>query len=293
MDPPSVCAQVTGLAGSRRELPDLRLPDLFAQRAATHPDRVAAEHGNQVLTYAELDDRVNRIGRALLDRGLQPEDVVAVVTGRTSDWMASVLAVFRAGGVYLPIEPQFPADRIAAMLRRSGCRLALTEPGRTARFDLALERMPGISVIPPRHGGPGPDRSVRRWFWCTTNQPAYLYFTSGSTGEPKGALCEHAGMLNHLFAKVHDLGLREGAVVAQTAPQCFDISLWQLVAGSARRGPDVLVDQDAILDVDRFVDTLGGPPRGDPPGRAVVPRRRARPSWRPSRATCPTCAASR
>ena len=109
---------------------------------------MAAEHGDQTLTYAALDDRVNRIGHALLDRGLQAEDVVAVVTGRTLDWMASVLAVLRAGGTYLPIEPHFPADRIAAMLRRSGCRLALTETGRTASFDVASARVAGISVIP-------------------------------------------------------------------------------------------------------------------------------------------------
>lgn len=253
--PVELRAQVTGLAGPRRELPDLRLPDLFARRAASHPDRVAAEHGDQALTYAALDDRVNRIGRALLDRGLRPEDVVAVVTGRNLDWMASVLAVLRAGGTYLPIEPQFPVDRIAAMLRRSGCRLALTEPGRTAMFDLALERSPGICVIPldtvDRAGPISPPLVPAR-----ANQLAYLYFTSGSTGEPKGALCEHAGMLNHLYAKVHDLDLREGAVVAQTAPQCFDISLWQLVAGLLVGGRTVLVDQEAILDVDRFLDTL-------------------------------------
>ena len=253
--PVELRAQIDGLAGRTRELPDLRLPDLFALRAVTHPDRVAAEHGDQTLTYAALNDRVNRIGHALLDRGLQAEDVVAVVTGRTLDWMASVLAVLRAGGTYLPIEPHFPADRIAAMLRRSGCRLALTETGRTATFDVASARVAGISVIPldtVDRARPISPVLVP----VGAHRQAYLYFTSGSTGEPKGALCEHAGMLNHLYAKVHDLGLREGAVVAQTAPQCFDISLWQLVAGLLVGGRTVLVDQEAILDVDRFLDTV-------------------------------------
>ncbi len=250
-----VRAQVEGLAGPRRELPDLRLPDLFALRAMADPDAVAAVHGQRELTYAELDARVNRIGRALLDHGLQPEDVVAVVTGRTLDWMASVLAVLRAGGTYLPVEPHFPADRIATMLRRSGTRIALTEPGCTTTFDRAVVQVNGVRVIgldTVDHAAPARPLDVP----VRADQLAYLYFTSGSTGEPKGALCEHAGLLNHVYAKIHDLGLRDGAVVAQTAPQCFDISLWQLVAALLVGGRTVLVDQEAILDVDRFLDEL-------------------------------------
>src|SRR5260370_14331022 len=73
------------------------------------------------------------------------------------------------------------------------------------------------------------------------DQLAYIYFTSGSTGEPKGAMCEHAGMLNHLFAKIDDLKIGAGDVVAQTAPQCFDISLWQLVSALLVGGRTLLL----------------------------------------------------
>src|SRR5207302_10175319 len=85
-------------------------------------------------------------------------------------------------------------------------------------------------------------------------QLAYIYFTSCSTGEPKGAMCEHAVMLNHLFAKIDDLRIGEGDVVAQTAPQCFDISLWQLVSALLVGGRTLLVEQETILDAKRFVD---------------------------------------
>ena len=179
-----------------------------------------------------------------------------MVTERTLDWMASVLAVLRAGGTYLPVEPHFPADRIAAMLLRSGCRIALTEPGSTTTFDRALAQVPDVRVIgldTVDHAEPARPLDVP----VRAGQLAYLYFTSGSTGEPKGALCEHAGLLNHLYAKIEDLGIREGAVVAQTAPQCFDISLWQLVVALLVGGRTVLVDQEAILDVDRFLDDAG------------------------------------
>src|SRR5205085_1679029 len=87
-------------------------------------------------------------------------------------------------------------------------------------------------------------------------QLAYIFFTSGSTGEPKGAMCEHAGMLNHLCAKIDDLEIGEGDVVAQTAPQCFDISLWQLLSALLVGGRTLLVEQEVILDARRFIDTI-------------------------------------
>src|SRR5207247_9111279 len=78
---------------------------------------------------------------------------------------------------------------------------------------------------------------------------------SGSTGEPKGAMCEHAGLLNHLLAKIGDLKIGEGTVVAETAPQCFDISLWQLISALRVGGRTVIIEQGMMLDAQRFIDT--------------------------------------
>ncbi|MER6101600.1 amino acid adenylation domain-containing protein [Streptomyces sp. NPDC001832] len=248
--------QLEGLAGPRRELPDRRFHELFEQRVAVHPDAVAAVHGEQQLTYRELNARANRVGRALLDRGLRPEGVVAVVTERNLDWMAAVLAVFKAGGVYLPIEPHFPADRLAAMLSRASCGLVLTEPGSTATLDQALDSLSGVQklLVGTAYEEDHADHDLG--VSVAPDQLAYIYFTSGSTGEPKGAMCEHAGMLNHLYAKIDDLEIGEGQVVAQTAPQCFDISLWQLVSGLLVGGRTLLVEQEVVLDVQRFVDKI-------------------------------------
>ncbi|MYX98591.1 amino acid adenylation domain-containing protein [Streptomyces sp. SID486] len=250
--------QRDSLCGPHRPLPDALFVELFEEQVRRSPGAVAAAHGTRRWTYRELDEMSNRIAHALLDGGLDTEDVVAVVTDRTLDWLAATLGVLKAGGVYLPVRPDFPAARVADQLRRSACRHALTDPsGRellTSAVALSGQECRTLLVEDAcrtaRTGSPG-----RR---CEPGQLAYIYFTSGSTGAPKGAMCEHAGMLNHLYAKVDDLELRTGDTVTQTASQCFDISLWQLLAPLLVGGSTLLVDTADQLDVDRFVDLLAG-----------------------------------
>src|SRR6266436_5534480 len=243
-------------AGPSRKLPDRRAHEIFEDQARARPDTIAALHGSRQLTYGELNARANQLARALLARGLAREGVVGVVTERNLDWMTAVLAIFKAGGAYLPIEPHFPAERIARTLSRAGCRLVLTERGSTAMLDPALDSLLGVQTLfiaaADEEGHSDGDLGVD----VAPDQLAYIYFTSGSTGEPKGAMCEHAGMLNHLCAKIDDLSIGEGDVVAQTAPQCFDISLWQLVSALLVGGRTLLVEQEAILDAKRFIDKI-------------------------------------
>ncbi|WP_323137379.1 amino acid adenylation domain-containing protein [Streptomyces sp. NBC_01619] len=248
--------QVQGLAGRRREVPGVRVHELFEGWVRERPGAVAAVCGGRRVSYGELNARANRLARALVARGVGREGVVAVVMERNLDWLAAVLAVFKAGGVYLPVEPHFPAGRIAATLGRAGCGVVLSEAGSTGSLDAALGSLGGVERLlvddawAEEHAGHDLDLPV------DAGQLAYIYFTSGSTGEPKGAMCEHAGLVNHLFAKIDDLGIGEDSVVAQVAPQCFDISLWQLVSALMVGGRTLLVEQDAVLDVGRFLDTV-------------------------------------
>jgi amino acid adenylation domain-containing protein len=248
--------QLQQLAGPVRSRPQRRFHELFEERVRQHPDRVAAVQDNRQWTYAELNSRANRLARALLARGLKAEDIVAVVAERDLEWMAAVIGILKAGGAYLPIEPHFPADRITRTLTRAGCRMALSEDGSTATLDEALGGMPGVTRLlfedAEAEGHASDDPGVE----VGPQQLAYVYFTSGSTGEPKGAMCEHDGMVNHLYAKIEDLGIRPGDAVAQTAPQCFDISLWQLVSALLVGGRTLIVGQDRILDVERFIDAV-------------------------------------
>src|SRR5207247_6489021 len=119
---------MTILAGPSRKLPDRRAHEVFEDQARARPDAIAAVHGSNQLTYGELNARANQVARALLARGLTREGVVGVVTERNLDWLIAVLAIFKAGGAYLPIEPHFPTERIAKMVSRAGAKLVLTQP---------------------------------------------------------------------------------------------------------------------------------------------------------------------
>lgn len=260
--------QLHGLAGPRRDLPERRVHELFEQRVRQHPNAVAAQHGDRKWTYQELNARANRLARALRAQGLHREGVVAVAMERNLDWLAAVLAVFKAGGAYVPIEPHLPAERIKTMLARAGSRLVMTQPAAPAALQSALSSQPAVQtlVVDTAYGQEHSGRDLG--IEVAPDQLAYIYFTSGSTGEPKGAMCEHLGMLNHLYAKIDDLEIGEGQVVAQTAPQCFDISLWQLLAPLLVGGRTLLIEQEAILDASRFVDTVA---RGQVTVLQVVP----------------------
>jgi len=132
----------------------------------------------------------------------------------------------------------------------------LTEPGATTTLDQALDSLSGVQTLSIDAAYEEDHADNDLGVGVAPDQLAYIYFTSGSTGEPKGAMCEHAGMLNHLYAKIDDLEIGEGQVVAQTARQCFDISLWQLVSALLVGGRTLLIEQEAILDVHRFVDKI-------------------------------------
>src|SRR5881296_2547767 len=225
------------LAGPSRNLPNRRAHELFEDQARARPETIAAVHGSRQLTYGELNARANQVARALLKRGLTREGVVGVKTERNLDWLTAVVAILKAGGAYLPIEPHFPTERIAKMVSRAGAKLVLTQPLIEAAFE---------------EGHAASDLGIA----VARDQLAYIYFTSGSTGEPKGAMCEHLGFLNHLLAKIDDLIIGEGTVVAQIAPQCFDISLWQLIAALLVGGRTLLVEQEIVLDAGRFIDKI-------------------------------------
>jgi len=233
----------------------LRFDELFAQQAERSPEALAAACGEQRATYRELSLRAGRLARGLLAAGLRPEDLVVVWAERGIDFLAAMLGIFQAGGAYLPVDLRQPPERLARTIQGSGARLILTAEALLPACAAALASQaagPPPAILPVERLLDGPGGAGEREPRAHPGQLAYVLFTSGSTGVPKGVMIEHRGMLNHLWAKVSDLGLTAGDRVAQTASPAFDISVWQflaalLVGGSVEILPDEVVGDPVLL----------------------------------------------
>ncbi|MFZ5893337.1 MAG: non-ribosomal peptide synthase/polyketide synthase [Myxococcota bacterium] len=222
----------------------------FEQCVARHPERVLVREGEALLSYAELNRRANRVGHALRDRGVDKEVVVAILARRTSALLAAAVGVLKAGAVYLPLDPEHPPARLAEILRSSRAQVVVSasefEPLLRRAFELyrplTTEDAPQLLLLESLATS-RPDWQHNLGIYSGPSELVYLIYTSGSTGTPKGALVEQAGMLNNQLSKVRRFELGERDIIAQTASQCFDISVWQLLtAGLCGASVDIVPD---------------------------------------------------
>ncbi|HYG65510.1 MAG TPA: amino acid adenylation domain-containing protein [Thermoanaerobaculia bacterium] len=222
------------------------MPELFFRRAAEHPDVVALAHGGEQWTYGALAAWTSSLARVLRRSGVGCEARVGVFGERGPGMLAAMLAILEAGGAFVPLEPQLPDARLASILATAQPRCIVA----SRRFDTRAELLAGPAAVllwdddgraegSPRREPPAP---------IDPRQLACVFYTSGSTGMPKGAMVEHQGMLNHLLAKVELLALSPGSVVVQNASHGFDISVWQFLAALLAGGRVVVYDEETALD---------------------------------------------
>ncbi|MFJ4986608.1 non-ribosomal peptide synthase/polyketide synthase [Streptomyces sp. NPDC088732] len=212
-----------------RDVPLATLPELFQSQVARTPDATAVVFEDTALSFAELNTRANRLARLLVDRGVRPEDIVALALPRSIDLVVAILAVMKAGGAYLPIDPRYPADRIAHML--TDARPAVLVTGQATEAELPPTDVVQLSLEDAQlredlAARPGHDvTDAERHGPLLLGHPAYVIYTSGSTGTPKGVLVTHRGVPNLAADHIERLRIGPDSRLLQFASPSFDASV--------------------------------------------------------------------
>ncbi|GGS28025.1 amino acid adenylation domain-containing protein [Streptomyces parvus] len=292
-----------------REVEPAPFPALFEAQVAAHPDRVAVIAGDTRLTYAELNARANRWAHHFIGRGVGPEQRVAVAVPRSLDWLAATLGVLKAGATYLPVDPGYPASRIAFIAEDSAPVLVLTTEDAEIRAALPagteVRAVDAPDVRAEVDAAPDTDPGdTDRTAPLRAGHPAYVIYTSGSTGRPKGVVVTHHGIAGMAGAHAENFDIDDDSRVLQAVSPSFDVSMadlsMTLLSGATLVLPEgnqqpaggelaALVDRHEVTHLQITAGVLATLPRAELPtlrtlavgGEACPPDQVAR--WSPGR----------
>ena len=214
--------------------------ELFEQQVQRSPDAVAVVYKQQRLTYAELNRRANQVAHQLRERGVGPEVLVALCVERSPEMVSGLLGILKAGGAYVPIDPDYPQERITFMLRDARPALVLTHSGLRGRLpappvdSLCLDQLAALPTPPT------PDPSAV----AQPHHLAYVLYTSGSTGQPKGVLVEHRSLANYVQWAIAAYRPQAGDVVPLHSSLAFDLTVTSLLVPLLMGAQVALVSAD-------------------------------------------------
>jgi len=225
------------------------------EHADENPGRTAITYGDKELTYRELNNRANQLAWELKESGLKRGQCVGIMLDRSPTMAACILAAWKVGCAYIPIDTNLPVQRIIEILKDSHApilftRSEYTQPGLEEWFD-------GKLVLLNNRGNHTRERSTANLEMETDmNRIAYIIYTSGSMGNPKGVMVEHIGMMNHIQAKINDLQLTGKSIIAQNASHFFDISVWQFFTTLLPGGKTIIYPDRLTLEPGQFLSKL-------------------------------------
>ncbi|MYT37360.1 non-ribosomal peptide synthase [Streptomyces sp. SID8356] len=244
------------------DVPDVPWTELFARQVSRTPGAVAVSGAGGSLTYGELDTLADRLAHRLADAGAGPGVPVGVFLERGPGLVTALLAVHRAGAVYLPLDPDYPPARIGHLLQDSGAGLIVSERALTGRLaETVGGRASGARTLlldddeVPRATGasrPGPPHRPR------PDELAYIFYTSGSTGQPKGVLVEHRSLTHFLAAMAGRLPIGPGATFLGITTVSFDPSLMELCLPLTTGARLLLADREQARDPQRMAALIDG-----------------------------------
>jgi amino acid adenylation domain-containing protein len=220
------------------------IAELFEEQVKRTPDALAIVFREQQLSYRELNQRANQLAHYLRELGVGPEQIVGILMDRSVEMVTAVLAVLKAGGAYLPLDSEYPQERLSFMLSDAGVGLLLTREQlpRTEIKVIAVNQSEEIK----RQSVENPAKEV------SGENLAYVIYTSGSTGKPKGVQIRHRGVSNVIAASIERLGVGAGSRVLQAASLSFDASVLEIFTALLSGASLFLVDVETLMSNSRL-----------------------------------------
>jgi amino acid adenylation domain-containing protein len=216
-------SQIAAFNGTVIAYPSQRTVESYLEAQAEwipHATAVLDESG--AMSYGELNERANRLARALRKRGVKCEDTVAVMMERSIEMVIAIFGILKAGAAYVPIAPQLPKERIHYMLSDSGATIVLTRGTGFRNLALGSEILDVANVLQQERDGSALEKIHH------SRNLAYVLYTSGSTGQPKGVMIEHHSVVNRIMWMQNNYALDMNDVILQKTPITFDVSVWEL-----------------------------------------------------------------
>ncbi|MCY8030043.1 non-ribosomal peptide synthetase DhbF [Bacillus inaquosorum] len=243
------------------KIPHASLPEQFEKQAALSPDAIAVVYEDQSLSYAELNERANRLARMLISEGVGPEQFVALALPRSLEMAVGLLAVLKAGAAYLPLDPDYPADRIAFMLEDAQPAFIMTNT-KAAEHIPPAENVPKIVLDDPElseklntYLAENPNNADRIQPLSPLNT-AYVIYTSGSTGVPKGVMIPHQNVTRLFAATDHWFHFSSDDIWTMFHSYAFDFSVWEIWGPLLHGGRLVIVPHHVSRSPEAFLRLL-------------------------------------
>lgn len=239
------------------EFPHTMVYEYISEYSKNTPEKIAILSNDISISYLQLESYINLLAYELINHQVNNGDIVAVLMNRSEKIPISILSIWKTNTVYLPIDPNFPKNRIEAILDDSHAKILIIDHQilKDKKNNLNSLSIPVINVDDVLLKQATKIDLIENKC-ADINQLAYVIYTSGSTGTPKGVMVEHIGMINHLFIKINDLRMTSNTIIAQNSSQCFDISIWQFFASLMVGGTVVIYGSDEINDPNKFISKL-------------------------------------